>query len=686
MSTHHRLIAAIVAAGFFLPGCSDDDDPKPSTFISYFRADPPIATTCKKSTLVWSAMNASSCTLDAVGEVPVMGSLEVAPTATTTYLLTCSGVGPNATAQTTVTLHIPPPAPTSPVATAQDGYVEIAWTAAPGATSYVAFRGTAPGVTPENWHIHPGGERIPGLQSGHKIGGLVNGTTYHFAIASADAMADGCETVPVSATPADGAGTNDTLFTDQWHLQNGTNPAEDANVIPVWTGTPNIRGEAIRVAVVDDGLEIAHPDLVANVATGQSRHLGSGSLDPGHDGFGHGTAVAGVIAGRDLNDIGVRGAAPRANLVGYNLLDAATLSAQVDAMTLAASRIHVSNNSWGPLDQTGRLAASDPLWRQAVLDGLANGRGGLGTIYLFAAGNGNATASPPNPYKDNSNYDGLANFRGVLAVGAVGHDGVQADYSESGANLWVSAHSLGNTGPAITTTDLTGIAGLNNGMGDLADTSYTQRFNGTSAATPLAAGVVALMLQARPDLSWRDVREVLAQSARKVHAADPGWADNAAGRHFNHKYGFGAVDAAAAVALAKTWTRITAPRVTHTTPVKPVGLAVPDANATGITDTISVSGSGISHIEHVEIVVTTSHNYSGDLEIVLTRTASGTRSVLAEEHLCLDNLCINYQGWTFASAAHLGEGADGNWTLTVKDLSATVAGTLTNWQLIFHGR
>ncbi len=132
----------------------------------------------------------------------------------------------------------------------------------------------------------------------------------------------------------------------------------------------------------------------------------------------------------------------------------------------------------------------------------------------------------------------------MLAICAVGDDGVRAFYSERGANLWVCTPSQGRGGHAITTTDRTGTLGFNAGVApDYANANYTNTFNGTSSAAPLAAGVIALVLEANPNLTWRDLRIVLAQSARKNHAADADWVVNGGGFNINHNYGFRVADA-----------------------------------------------------------------------------------------------------------------------------------------------
>ncbi len=210
--------------------------------------------------------------------------------------------------------------------------------------------------------------------------------------------------------------------------------------------------------------------------------------------------------------------------------------------------------------------------------------------------------------------------------------------------------------------------------------------NGTSAATPMVAGVAALMLQANPNLGWRDVKIIFAQTAR-VNDSTPtsGWTTNGAGYWINHNYGFGVVDANAAVIMAKTWVNVGTMKTYFTTTASP-NLSIPDNDTTGVSPAITVSGSGITKIEWIEITFSAGdHTYSGDLDITLTNNITGTASRLAETHLCAGNACTSYNGWVFGSARHLGESADGIWTLTVKDLRAQDTGTFQYWSLKFYG-
>jgi proprotein convertase subtilisin/kexin type 2 len=511
-----------------------------------------------------------------------------------------------------------------------------------------------------------------------------------------------------SSNPTPNTPSGDPLYGDQWHLKNigqaGAGSAgfagEDVNAEPVWNSCTDAscRGEGVRVAVVDDGLEIGHEDLSTNVVAGASYDYTSGDNDPSPtDGVSaHGTAVGGIIASRDGNDLGGRGVAPRAELVGYNLLQSTSLgSDEGDAMTRGGAAIYISSNSWGAPDGTGRVAASSSIWQDAINSGLTNGRNGRGTIYIWAAGNGNQAQINGNVVEpiDNSNHDGQANYRGVMAVGAVTDRGVKSSYSEQGANLWLAAPGGEFCSThTITTTDLSGTDGINNadsaGNGDYGNSNYTRCMNGTSSATPVVSGVVALVLQANPNLGWRDVRAVLAQSARKNDAGDSDWATNGANYNINHKYGFGVPDAEAAVQLAKTWTNYPA-EVTPAVSIRTPNAPIPDGDATGVSDTATITGSGISKIEWVEVTFSATKDaasrdlFYGDVEVTLTSPA-GTASRLADTHSCPSG-CSPYSSWRFGSARHLGEAADGNWVLTVKDRLSQDTGTFDSWQLKIYG-
>lgn len=472
---------------------------------------------------------------------------------------------------------------------------------------------------------------------------------------------------------------SDPLFASQWHLrntgQNGGTSGIDANITGVWdTHT----GSGVTIGIVDDGLQFTHPDLAPNANTTIDYDFNDGDANPtpyASNEDWHGTACAGVCAARGSNALGVSGAAPSATLVGLRILAAPVTDAQeADALAHRNDVIAIKSNSWGVPDDGSTLDGPGPLTQAALAQAVQTGRGGKGTIFVFAGGNGLEVG-------DDSNYDGYANAIETIAVGAVSDRGEQASYSEPGANLVVAAPSSSADGQEITTTDLVGEDGYNwsGASGELADTNYTQTFGGTSSATPLVAGVVALMLNANPQLGWRDVQEILIRSATRNDPLDGDWATNPAGLHFNHKCGAGMVNAQAAVELAGDWSPLGA-RTTLSAEQRGLSLEIPDEDPAGVTRTFSFDAPHV-RVEHVVVTVTATHTARGNLAIQLT-SPGGMVSTLAEVH---DDPGDNYVGWSFMSVRHWGENAAGTWTVHVADGAPDDTGTLDAVRIDIHG-
>jgi len=495
----------------------------------------------------------------------------------------------------------------------------------------------------------------------------------------------------------------DPLFASQWHLKNtgsgqvpGGVAGSDINVTPVWdfSGSTHL-GAGINVAMVDDGLERTHEDLSANARLDLGLNFRGGNPSdpsPGPDDW-HGTWTAGLVAARDSNSTGVAGVAPRAKLVGIRLIGGATTEANdAEAMAYqitdadATKLVHVSSNSWGPEDSVVydtdlSHAALGPVMGSALQNGVTNGRGGKGIVYVWAAGNGRGMdfdAGNQIYYGgDNLSYDGLASSRYVIAVGAVDPAGAQTFYSESGPALLINAPGGGGSTSAIVTTDRTGATAL---AGNYSTTSSS--VIGTSFSAPIVSGVVALLLETNPALTWHDVKHVLARTATQNDAANSSWQTNGAGRKHSVHYGFGRVNAAAAVAAAAPGAWVNAPA--ETTPLsvsESASVTVPDNTAAGITRSRTVTAPAGFRAEHVELTVSATHSYRGDLHFVLT-SPSGTVSDFARRELDHGDHLNN---WLFTSVAHLGENPAGAWTLRVSDEEASDVGQLTGWSLTIHG-
>jgi len=459
---------------------------------------------------------------------------------------------------------------------------------------------------------------------------------------------------------------NDTKFSDQWHLQNtgqtsGTT-GEDVNITAVWD---NYTGAGVVIGIVDDGLDWDHPDLDDYYQSTLDYDYCGNDGNPNPSNWdGHGTSAAGVAAAVGNNSLGVSGAAPQAGLAGLQLISCSlTDSKEANAITHLPQSIDIYSNSWGPSDNGNTLEAPGPLMLAGFESDAYQGRSGLGNIITWAAGNGLNN-------DDDSNYDGYANSRFTIAVAATTHYGDNAWYSEPGDNILVAAPSDGD-GEGITTTDIEGSAGYTN-------SDYNDDFGGTSSATPLVSGVVALMLEANSNLTWRDVQHVLVNSARVNDANDWSWNVNGAGHDVSHKYGYGVIDAGAAVALALNWTTVEN-ESNYTSGMQILNSAIPDATGTAVTDTISISQDLL--LESVDVIVDIDHNNRGDLEIILT-SPSGTESFLATEHNDNGN---DYNNWMFSSVHFWDEGSIGNWTISVEDKDSGTSGTFDDWELIIHG-
>ena len=469
---------------------------------------------------------------------------------------------------------------------------------------------------------------------------------------------------------------SDSLYGCQWHLQHHS--GEGINVEPVWA--EGITGEGINIAVVDDGMDFNHEDLRDNVNTSLNHDytdIGSIFNPFAH----HGTYMAGIIAARD-NDVGVRGVAPRATIYGYNYLAGQTFLNEANAMTRNMGVTAVSNNSWGPIGGPG-LGHANAFWELAVESGASNGYGGNGTFYAFAGGNGYQEGG-------HSNLNEYANHYAVTAVCGTNDIGTRRVSSEFGANLWVCAPAGDYEDAQI------GIVTTEN------YDRYIYGLRGTSVSTAIVSGVAALMRQANPNLTWRDLKLILAASARKNDPTNAGWKDgprkytstSATDRyHFNHEYGFGVVDAEAAVDMAKSWSSNLPPLKSFTAASGNLNALIPDApilgDPTTITQTLTLN-TDINFTEFVEVTISLRHRSFRDVEIEL-ESPSRAVSKLAVPFDAFgdddpDTGFISLQGaFRFGSARHLGEDPNGTWKLRVTDSIPIVGGTFDSWDIKVYG-
>ncbi|MDC1347429.1 S8 family serine peptidase, partial [Glaciecola sp.] len=472
------------------------------------------------------------------------------------------------------------------------------------------------------------------------------------------------------------SGIADPLASAQWYL-------EQSGVTEL---NGQITGAGITVSVVDDGIDTAHPDLQENLNFALAFDTQFDTKD-GNTKYpyligppdNHGTAVAGIIGAVANNETGIVGAAQDAEIVSTRVKWAA------GHMTQALSlqwQFDVSNNSWGTINPfTANFNSTSHTfdWYN-IRKGVEQGRDGQGTVFVFSAGNSAGSG-------DNTNYSNFANAREVITVGAINSSDQASSFSTPGASVLVATY-----GENMLTTDR-----HQSGYGYEGASDYTE-FSGTSAAAPLVSGIVALMLEANPDLGYRDVQKILAYSTR--HPDVQSWKENGAsdlnlgGLSFNDKSGFGVVDAYAAVQLARTWTKQSTAINEVSASDRQFGMleSIPDGTGESFTMTFDIDSPLM--VEHVELGIDLRHQRIGDLIITVT-SPNGTVSTLMDRPTVNDERPFGLSGqdsgvpthllWDFSSVQFWGEEATGTWTVTVTDVRAEQAGTIQSLSLRVYG-
>nr|WP_301293475.1 calcium-binding protein [Pseudomonas sp. GGS8] len=485
---------------------------------------------------------------------------------------------------------------------------------------------------------------------------------------------------------------DDPLVTDQWYLS-------QANILPVWK---DYTGKGVRIAEIETNspfgttkeiLDYRHADLkdnidqnwLANATPGQMAGEGSGGKFSDHA-----TLVAGVmVAAR--NGEGSVGVAYDATVAGYwvNKDDFSNMSHMYE--------YDVVNHSWGSNFHFDLKFSPTELGTlpTAYYQAIDEGRHGLGTVIVTAGGNDREKGG-------NTNYSNVSNTRSSIVVGAINATtdlgALQLGgkpFSSPGASILVSA-------PGSNVTSTSRLVQNDNGSTFGGDTSVSQ---GTSFAAPIVSGIVALMLEANPELGYRDVQQILAISARKVNDPTTSWQTNGSqnwnggGMHVSHDYGYGEVDARAAVRLAETWniqqTLGNELRLTNPLESGVLNRAITDGQGAGISHSLTMGAVDIL-AEHVEVKVNLSHARPGDLILKLI-SPSGTESILmnrpgkAPGSAATDRGNADFDGqntlnYVFGTALLRGEAVQGNWTLQVIDSVTGDTGTLNSWSLNVYGK
>lgn len=500
------------------------------------------------------------------------------------------------------------------------------------------------------------------------------------------------------------------LYPQQWYLNhNGGNllaPDAHINIEEAWDVTRGAR--SVVVAIVDDSFDLDHPDFQGIGKIVAPRDLKENDFLPlpNEKETSHGTACAGIVLAEE-NGIGITGVAPGCTLMpirttGY--LDDESIEEIFEwAINKGAS---VISCSWGASAVYFPLSLRQ---RAVITRAATEGRNGKGCVILFAAGNANRPIEGTiyeqgwikNILRGNTKWlNGFALHPDVITVSAATSMNKKAAYSNWGRNISVCAPSnnalpgmwFQETGfiytqPSIKqpvygrgmlTTDQLGPAGYDTG-------NFTSNFGGTSSATPVVAGVAALILSVNPNLTAKQVRHILEETADKIVDPEP---DPQLGLRLgtydenghSQWFGYGKVNAAKAVRAARENS------VASIAATKQVGgknyanLVIPDGERRGIKSAISISDS--SPVENVQVSIDLTHEYLGDLEIYLI--APNNQRVLLQNRTLGRQSHLNK---TYTVRSHpalkqfLSLSAQGRWQLLIIDTAIQDVGILNSWEL-----
>ncbi|XP_072332746.1 PC3-like endoprotease variant B isoform X2 [Scyliorhinus torazame] len=488
---------------------------------------------------------------------------------------------------------------------------------------------------------------------------------------------------------------NDPLWLAQWELLNTGQTkgpkGVDINVVPVWE--KNITGSGVVVTIIDDGIDHKNTDLKKNYDPHASFDFNDhfdDQHDPVPDGFdennGHGTKCAGEVAMEANNSFCGVGIAYDAKIGGIRILDGKVTDAlEAASLTYNNNYIDIYCCCWGPKDNGRKFDGPRSLTTRALRDGAEKGRNGKGSIFIWASGNGGLL-------RDHCGADGYVNSIFTVAVGAVSNFGLSTFYSEACPAVMAVVPTGGTSNSpldrnveeqSLVTTEL--------------DNECTKTFRGTSSAAPMAAGIIALVLQAIPSLTWRDVQHLIVRTAKMSDLMNKGWKINGAGYHIHHKYGFGLLDAGRMLKAALKWKNLGPQRKCEVTFSPELQKAIPAKGS--LTLNLTTNGcmgtaNEIDALEHVQVTVNVSSICRGDLDISLI-SPFGTKSKLLAVRTA-DDSKFGLRNWTFMTIHFWGEKPEGVWIFIITDHANSVkrckrrgteltSGFLTKFKLTLWG-
>ncbi|XP_026860300.2 furin (paired basic amino acid cleaving enzyme) a [Electrophorus electricus] len=458
----------------------------------------------------------------------------------------------------------------------------------------------------------------------------------------------------------------DPKFAEQWYLYNSKH--RDLNVKEAWK--QGVTGQGVVVSILDDGIEKNHPDLEHNYDPDASYDVNDGDPDPQPrytqlNDNRHGTRCAGEVAAVANNDICGVGVAYNAKIGGVRMLDGeVTDVVEAQSLSLNPQHIDIYSASWGPEDDGKTVDGPAKLAKEAFLRGVTEGRGGLGSIFVWASGNGGRE-------KDSCNCDGYTNSIFTLSISSTTQCGMVPWYSEACSSTLATTYSSGGSNEKqIITTDLR--------------QKCTDFHTGTSASAPLAAGIIALALEANKNLTWRDMQHLVVRTSNPAHLLTDDWKTNGVGRKVSHSYGYGLLDAAAIVALAQNWTNVGPQQKCVLSMVSEPRNIANHLVISKSVDACQGQPNFVSSLEHAQARLTLSYNRRGNLAIYLI-SPQGTRSTLLAPRPH-DYSSEGFNDWAFMTTHSWDEDPRGEWTLEMENVEgASDYGTLTQFTLVLYG-
>nr|XP_045251997.1 proprotein convertase subtilisin/kexin type 6 isoform X2 [Macaca fascicularis] len=471
---------------------------------------------------------------------------------------------------------------------------------------------------------------------------------------------------------------NDPIWSNMWYLHCGDKNSRcrsEMNVQAAWKR--GYTGKNVVVTILDDGIERNHPDLAPNYDSYASYDVNGNDYDPSprYDASNenkHGTRCAGEVAASANNSYCIVGIAYNAKIGGIRMLDGdVTDVVEAKSLGIRPNYIDIYSASWGPDDDGKTVDGPGRLAKQAFEYGIKKGRQGLGSIFVWASGNGGREG-------DYCSCDGYTNSIYTISVSSATENGYKPWYLEECASTLATTYSSGAFYERkIVTTDLR--------------QRCTDGHTGTSVSAPMVAGIIALALEANGQLTWRDVQHLLVKTSRPAHLKASDWKVNGAGHKVSHFYGFGLVDAEALVVEAKKWTAVPSQHMcVAASDKRPRSIPLVQVlRTTALTSACAEhSDQRVVYLEHVVVRISISHPRRGDLQIYLI-SPSGTKSQLLAKRL-LDLSNEGFTNWEFMTVHCWGEKAEGQWTLEIQDLPSQVRnpekqGKLKEWSLILYG-